>query len=271
MTDFRDAYKDAAEEIRQPDIDACSVLNKARRRRARLRYAGQKSVTIVTLILLVCAGGFTTVRAADYFGSIIRVSDRGFVSGDVYTMTDSGGGAQKRSRNGEPEAGDGLYGDDPAEMQDEIEIVELDEMLNLHFDSVEDFQRECPERTIALPELIAQEEEVHVVGDMIYVRYKISDHQFIDIQCFDYHGSQGHSSAVSFGEEICNERSYTTSQGFTYTLIDSVADLEDGEQRIHGAVSVEYYEIFINFYGFEEDEAQQVLEGIDLSLYCGNS
>lgn len=271
MTDFRDAYKDAAEEIIQPDIDAHSVLNKARRRRAKLRYAGQKSVTIVTLMLLVCVGGFTTVHAANYLGSIIRVSDRGFVSGDIYTMTGSGNGAENKAKRDGSEEGEGIYEDEPAELSDAVEIVELDEMMNLQFDSVEDFQRECPDRIIALPALEAQEEEVHVVGDMIYVRYRISENQCIDLQCFDYHGTQGHSAAVSFGEEICNERSYTTSQGFTYTLIDGVIDPEDGEQRIHGAVSVEYYEIFINFYGFEEDEAQQVLEGIDLSLYCGNS
>lgn len=259
MTDFRDAYKDAAEEIRQPDMDAHSVLNKARRRRARFRYVGQKSVTIASLMLLVCAGGFTTVRAADYFGSIIRVSDRGFVSGDVYTMTGSAGGSEEMENAG------------IETMQDAVEIVEIDELEEKRFDSVEAFRQECPEQVIALPELDAQEEEVYVFGDTIYVRYRISESQFIDIQRFDYHGSQGHSAAVSFGEEICNERTYTTAQGFTYTLIDGVMDPEDGEQRIHGAISVDYYEVFINFCGYEENAAEQVLEGMDLSLYCGNS
>lgn len=269
MTDFRDAYRDAAEEIRQPDIDAHSVLNKARRRKAKLRYLGQKAVTIVSLMLLVCVGGFTTVRAADYLGSIIRVSDQGFVSGDIYTMTGSAGGAANEV--GEPDGGDWLSEEGQEETQEVIEVIEMDEVTEQHFDSVEAFRRECPEQIIALPEIQALEEEVYVVGDMIYVRYQVSENRSIDLQCFDYNGSEGHSSAISFGEEICNERRYTTSQGFTYTLIDGAQDPEDATQRIHGAVSVECYEIFISFYGYEEDEAEQVLEEIDLGLYCGNS
>lgn len=55
-------------------------------------------------------------------------------------------------------------------------------------------------------------------------------------------------------------------QGYTYTLVDSVK--EEGEQlQIHGAVTVGSYEAYIDFMGYTEEEAVQVIESINLSEY----
>ena len=45
----------------------------------------------------------------------------------------------------------------------------------------------------------------------------------------------------------------------------------EGEEtlRIHGAATAGTYEIFIDFSGYTEEEARQVMDSIDLSLYEG--
>lgn len=267
MADFGKAYKDAAAEIGRPSIDAQSVMDEARRRRVKRRMIGQKGATLASLIFIICAGGFTSVKAAGYLGSVIRVSERGFVTGDLHTMTnDIGAGTSGEVAEAMP-----ALARESEQTEDIIsEEPEYEEIEEFEFDSVETFRQAYPDVILALPEISAENESVYVCGDGIYVRYQVLEEQFVDIQRFDYHGSSGHSSSVSFGEEICNERTFTTKQGFTYTLIDGVKESESDPLRIHGAISVEYYEIFINFYGYEEKEAEQILESIDLSLYCGN-
>lgn len=265
MADFGKAYKDAAAEIGRPSIDAQSVLDEARRRRVKRRMLCRKGATFASVILIVFAGGFTSAKAAGYLGSIIRVNERGFVSGDADTMTRDAGVRVEQEEVMPFSAGETQQSaDDISEAQVYEEIEEFE------FDSVEGFRQAYPEMIVALPEISAEDESVYVCGDSVYIRYQVAEGQFVDIQRFDYHGSSGHSASVSFGEEICNERTYTTKQGFSYTLIDGVKESESDPLRIHGAISVEYYEVFINFYGYEEEEAEQILESIDLSPYCGN-
>lgn len=49
-------------------------------------------------------------------------------------------------------------------------------------------------------------------------------------------------------------------------MVDSVK--EEGEQlQIHGAVTVGSYEAYIDFMGYTEEEAVQVIESINLSEY----
>ncbi len=265
MADFGKAYKDAAAEIGRPSIDAQSVLDEARRRRVKRRMLCRKGATFASVILIIFVGGFTSAKAAGYLGSVIRVNERGFVSGDPDTMT-SDAGVRVEQEGVMPFSA----GETQQSADDISEAPVYEEIEEFEFDSVEVFRQAYPEMIVALPEISAEDEAVYVCGDSVYIRYQVGEGQFVDIQIFDYHGSSGHSASVSFGEEICNERTYTTKQGFSYTLIDGVKESESDPLRIHGAISVEYYEVFINFYGYEEEEAEQILESIDLSPYCGN-
>ncbi len=269
MTDFRKIYKDAAGEIKQPHIDAHSVFDEVRRRRVRRRRMLQKGATIASLVLLLGIGGVTTATAAEYFGSMIRVGDHGFVSGDAYTMTDTLPDIEEQVQKEEPETADALP--ETAKMSEEGIVMES--FTEQQFDSVEAFRKKCPEAVIALPQITEDgngkaAEAVYVMGDSIYVRYQVSQEQSIDLQRYDYHGSMSHAASVSFCGEICNERCYTTGQSFTYTLIDEKRRSDDEALRIHAAVSVGSYEVYVNFYGYEEEEAVQILESMDLSVYC---
>jgi UPF0288 family protein (methanogenesis marker protein 3) len=49
--------------------------------------------------------------------------------------------------------------------------------------------------------------------------------------------------------------------------VDSVKESEDDQLQIHGAVSVGTYEAYIDLIGYTEDEAKEIIESIDLSLY----
>lgn len=154
---------------------------------------------------------------------------------------------------------------------EEPAIMEIEDITELKFDSVDAFLTECPDIVIALPKLELSEdgfESVHVMGDGVWARIQVSEEQSVDVHRYDYSNSQGHTSSISFPGEICNERNYTTEQGFIYTLIDEVRTSEDEPMRIHSAISVGNYEIYINFYGFEEKEALEVLESVDLGIYC---
>lgn len=280
---FKEAYKDAAEHIVQPNIDARSVLDEARRRKARKRQVIQKGATLASIILVLGVGGISTARAAGYLGSIIRVDEDGFVSGDVYTMADT----YPEAETGEitdtyPEAATGQLADCEeavyAAQNDSVMPVEeepacmvIEDIVEQSFDSVERFMEECPEIIIALPHVEISEagfEEVHVVGESVFVRYQFDENKSLDIQRYDYSESLGHSASIVFPGEICNERIYTDARGFNYTLIDEERLSEEKPMRIHGAVSVECYEIYLNFYGFEEAEVFAVLESMDLSVYC---
>lgn len=271
MTDFREVYKDAAGEIKQPAIDAHSVFDEVRRRRVRRRRILQKGATVASVVLFAAIGGFTTATAAGYFGSLIRVGEHGFVSGDVYTMTDTLPGMEEGEQVRTAWSGDM---DAPSETEEAAaEVIEMEPLTEQQFDSVEAFRKECPEAVIALPQIVGVgdgkvDEAVYVLGDSIYVRYQVSEEQSIDLQRYDYHGSEGHAASVSFSGEICNERCYTTGQSFTYTLIDEKRGTDDEALQIHAAVSVGSYEVYVNFYGYEEEEAVRILESMDLSVYC---
>ena len=104
-----------------------------------------------------------------------------------------------------------------------------------------------------------------VCGGWAMARYDTGG-KVVWVERTDYAGTSGHASSKVFPGGVCNERQYTTKQGYTYTLVDSVK--EEGEQlQIHGAVTVGSYEAYIDFMGYTEEEAVQVIESINLSEY----
>ena len=98
------------------------------------------------------------------------------------------------------------------------------------------------------------------------VRYDVGD-KVLWIERTDYADTQGHAAAKVFPRGVCNERSYTTPAGYTYTLIDSVKEQKDEPLQIHAAITVGSYEAFIDFMGYTEEEAKKIMDSIDLSVY----
>ena len=54
---------------------------------------------------------------------------------------------------------------------------------------------------------------------------------------------------------------------YEYILVDSKEEAQSDEVVIHAAISVGYYELYADFYGYEESEVMQILESMDLSVY----
>ncbi len=108
--------------------------------------------------------------------------------------------------------------------------------------------------------------DITVCGDWVMARYD-AEGKVLWLERTDYGNTQGHASSKVFPGGVCNERSHTTPQGYTYTLIDSVREPGEETLQIHAAVSVGNYEAFIDFMGYTEEEAKEIMDSIDLSVY----
>lgn len=94
MNDFKSEYQSAVQDMdmlgmKEIHIDAVSVMDERRHRRCvrkRLQRATAATFSTVCVIFLC---GFGTVKAAEYFGNVIKVNEWGFESGDAATMARS--------------------------------------------------------------------------------------------------------------------------------------------------------------------------------------
>ena len=108
-------------------------------------------------------------------------------------------------------------------------------------------------------------QQYSVFGMWVFARIHAGEKLFMMHQT-DYRDTNGHAAAVSYSGAVCNERKYSTGQGYIYTVIDSVEE-EEEMPRIHAAISVNDYELIVDFIGYTEDEAYQILEHMDLGIY----
>lgn len=108
--------------------------------------------------------------------------------------------------------------------------------------------------------------DITVCGDWAMVRYDV-DGRILWLERTDYADTQGHAASKVFPGGVCNERTYTTPAGYTYTLIDSVKASEGEPLQIHAAITVGSYEAYIDFSGYTEEDAKKIMDSIDLSVY----
>ncbi len=153
---------------------------------------------------------------------------------------------------------------------DEIEQLEAKVMSQTEYSSLEEF-KEAEQIPIALPEtdLLGEQviSEYYVVLGDHYLKARIeTEGRFFMLDQVYFGNTDGHVSSTVYPEGVCNERSYTTIKGYTYTIIDSVC--EQGEcPDIHAAISIGDYELIANFTGYTQEEAYVILDNIDLSVY----
>lgn len=280
MNNFRKVYREAGKRLHVPKITAMSVMDEERRRRQksvwrRRRFAAAAGTAC---ILAVCMAG--TATAVNYTRSIIRVTDSGFSIVDDVTAQRSGGAGE----GSEEEYGGVII---PEQNSEEIarqsDVGVLGEGEEFALCDAEECEEESAEYTsleqlwegeedlmLPVPDLDLLGEEItcqqYIVMNMwTMVRIQAGEKMFMMSQT-DYRNTQGHASAVTYGEDVCNERKYSTRQGYTYTVIDSVQ--EEGKlPEIHAAISVNEFELIVDFTGYTQDEAYQILENMDLSVY----
>lgn len=149
------------------------------------------------------------------------------------------------------------------------EEVEMEEVPMKNYASWEEFYKNetilFAQPTVTIGKEITAT-DISVCGNWAMVRYDV-DGKVLWLERTDYNDTQGHVSSKVFPTGVCNERTYTTPTGYTYTLIDSVQESQDEPLQIHAAITVGSYEAYIDFIGYTEEDAKKIIDSIDLSVY----
>ena len=285
MNDFKDCYQSAVKDLgilgmKEFHMDASQCMDEGRHNRRVVRGMSRSAATAFSAACVIFLCGFGTVKAAEYLENVIKVQEWGFESADAATMARNET-EYPRTYIVSEEVGLSMEDDDVREVvggeegpvlpeageEDMTEEVEVEEMPVKNYSSLEEFRRN-EDIIFPQPSISTEAEKVSatVCGDWAMIRYDM-DEKVIWVERTDYADTQGLASSKVFPGGVCNERQYTTAQGYTYTLVDSVKESEDDQLQIHGAVSVGTYEAYIDLIGYTEDEAKEIIESIDLSLY----
>lgn len=274
MNDFKTTYRDAMSGVETVHIDIASVLDEGRRKRLRAHRNRQKFMTVAAVGLVFCLCTLGSVQAADYIKTVIKVNEYGFQSADMVTMARTEG----KEEAAEDTVMSGGISKEEEEAFAELEKMEPDELVIeamedtlKEYASVEEF-REKESAVMVLPDMEklgyqVDSEKIWVSGTFISVLFSCGERQ-IFFDRVDYsNAKKGHASSTVYTGGVCDERSFTTKQGYEYILVDSVKEEKDETPEIHAAISVGYYELYADFTGYEEGEVMQILESMDLSAY----
>lgn len=298
MNDFKSAYQSAVQDssvsgMEERHIDVSDCLDGVRHKRYIVRRARRTATAVFSFMCLIFIGGFGTVKAAEYIQNVIKVNEWGFESGDTVTMASADEvksrayllgeevcpmpaleGRAKDEAAAEPAAekateADALEYTGAAESSEVLKTEETEEIPVYNYNSFEEFEKNetilFPQPSISIGTNITAT-DITVCGDWAMVRYDV-DGKVLWLERTNYADTDGHTSSKVFPGGVENERAYTTTQGHTYTLVDSVKAGKDEPLQIHAAATVGSYEVFIDFLGFEEEEAERIMDSIDLSLY----
>lgn len=292
MNDFKSAYQSAVQDMnvlgmKEIHIDAVSCMDVKNHKKRKMKQVQRVTTTAFSAICIIFVCSIGTVKAAEYFGNVITVNEWGFQSGDVVTMTENDGEicktfiveeeiATKQETVTESEtdnASTDLFEEQQENMADKSEnaqgVMETELMPVKNYTSWEELKKDedilFPQPSISIGEKI-DAMDITVCGNWAMVRYDV-DGKVLWMERTNYADTQGHAASKAFPGGVCNERSYTDSAGYTYTLLDSVKEKEENPLQIHAAVSVGSYEVFMDFMGYEEEEVRKILDSVDLSLY----
>lgn len=263
MSSFRQVYQSEMDKVHSPKLTPGDILSEENRQRRQQGIRRKKLIFAISTaaVLFLCSAA--TVTAYHYSRNLIWVSGNGFASADEETAKMQEGFREAYSctaagqMSGDEAVQEGLYG------------VEDVEELPREYDSLEEFQAGEGDLVLPIPDFEKMGEDIQeqnylVIANEVMVRLTGEEKVFM-LRQSDYSHSLGHSSSIVYADQVENEREYCTRQDFTYTVIDTVNGR--GEMGIHAAISVNTYELIVDFYGYTEEEAFQILEQMDLSVY----
>ncbi len=294
MNDFKECYQSAVNDMlgeKEFHIDASQCMDVRGHNRFRARRLKRTAASAFSAACVIFLCGFGTVKAAEYIENVIRVNQWGFESADAVTM------ARNEAEDTQTHIISEELGIDPetaeagtldsveedmeskmAQLAEEgervsekgaIEELEIEDIPVKNYNSLEEFE-ENEDIIFPQPSIIlsggAETVDITICGNWAMARYDMEG-KVVWVERTDYADTQGHASSKVFPGGVCNERAYTTAQGYTYTLVDSVRENDEEALQIHGAVTVGTYETYIDFMGYTEEEAKKMIESIDLSEY----
>lgn len=268
LRNFREEYSKALQELPEFHMDADKVRDEGYHHRmaaARRRKMFISAASVACLFLLCSVG---TAVAMNYQSGRIEVARNGF--------SFLGEGAKEISTDeaaftGHMDGGDHDAAEACEEGEDAFFMVEEQELVERTYDSIEEFY-ENESIVIAIPEIewlgdkAELEEERVVVMDFMPVSVRISFGEKIFMMSqADNRETPTYASSTVFMGDAANERNFTTQQGITFKVFDSV----EGDKVIstHAAISVNGRDIIYNFWGYKNDEVDAVLKQLDVSIY----
>ena len=222
-------------------------------RRRRIMISAASAAAVFLLI-----GGMAT--AMSYGSSLIRVRDNGFsITSDNAEVPDGGDMGQTPMSAKERQARG-------AETVAQCSIREVEAR---EYETLQDFQAESgiivPVPDLQLVGGDTAEQRVHVVDNQVYIQIQDEQERTFTILQMDHRNDMAYAAASAYSGEAVNERSYTTTQGYTYKVID----IMDGNELVNIECAVSLYgrDLLVGFYGYTQEEAYDILKSIDLGIY----
>ncbi len=274
MDKFQDAYREASKELPRITISAEEVrdeLHHCRMQRQRRKILLARGCAAAAVFLLCSAG---TVAAKSYRDSVISVRENGFVISGSREDAGLPAASAELSKFLDIDSFFKIGGVFSVEDTIPEEKVEYFEPEIMEYDSIDAF-RAAESAVMVLPEKDLFEEEftnerVCVIdeGEDIYMDL-MNDESYFSLHQVDHRQYENYSTATSYMGQSCNERNFVNSQGLNYVVFDTVD--ETGElQSVHAVISVNGWDLTVSFGGFEKDEIERVLNGLDLTVYYSN-
>ncbi len=259
MNNFSRGYQEAMSSIVIPEITVETVLNEARHRQS-MHIKLYRQIMVVATALCICfIGAAGTATAVNYTKSFIGVNKFGFTTS---TSKESNGLADLLNID---------LSDYGISSKEDVEVLDMTIMASETFHSLDAVYVAYPDIILAMPNFSCVTEAITEETYVIFNKSKIDasvicGEKYFEIVQTDFGNSTSHYSSIMYSSEVCNERNYTTKQGFTYKLVDSVYE-EEQPFRIHAVISINNYEIVVEFMDYSEEEAYQILESMDMNIY----
>ncbi len=269
MDKFRDCYREASKELPQISISAEEIrdeLHHHRMQRQSWKVLMARGCAAAAVFLLCGVG---TVAAKSYRDSAITVRENGF----VITSSQEESGHTEGQFAGLLDMSSFLKIGGAFSIGDAVpepEALECMEPEIVKYDSVDAFLA-AEEMTVVVPnrKLFSKEftsERVCVIGEEdVHIDFMNED-SYLSLHQMDNRKYESYSSATAYPGTSCNERSFTNSQGLNYVVFDTV-DEAGNLESVHAVISVNGWDLTVSFGGFEESEIEQVLNGLDLTVF----
>ncbi len=257
MRNFQDAYKEALNELPRHRVSAENLIggvphDKAVRHTAAIWMRG----AAVAVILVLCSAG--TVTAVNYRRSLIRVEPQGY---SLTSITEDQGGTVMGRQTTEEQS---------EETPEDVCVREVLEEQR-EYSSIEDF-RDKERITMVFPELqwLGETDATWKIfvtgqGELVTAMLYGDDERVFSIRQWDVRGVLHYGAATCYEGTSANERSLTNRQGLSYVVFDSVEEQEIISS--HAVISVNGREISMDFYGYDEEVIEKVLNDLDLNAY----
>lgn len=266
MRSFREEYQremDRVGTFRLHVEQISDEIHHHRLQRAHRRRIIASTASAAAVFLLLSG----VVTAMNYGSGFIQVRDNGFsITSEKWRSTEG--------ETTEDMAEDTQLMALSAEQPEQVAEVECAayEMEIREFDSLDALLKEdlvivpIPDLRLLGEDVSAQ--SIHLMENQLYISLLDKRERFFSLTQLDHREDQAYAMSSAYAGEAANERDYTTSQGYTYKVIDII----DGSDisNIECAISLYGRDLLVGFHGYTQEEAYDVLQSMDLGVYVEN-